>query len=136
MKYWLISLPREDTEHCIKLGVFGRSQRHVLGKVEQGDKLAFYVTKDRKIVALGEATSEYYYDEKKIFHADGVFPHRFDFKAERLSAEYDFMQIIDRMSFITNLAYWSVYLRLGLKEISRDDWKLIQSESSKRVNVV
>lgn len=127
MKYWIVSLPREDTEHCLKLGTFGRTQKHVLGKVQEGDKLAFYVTKDRKIVAHGTVTKSYYYDEKKIFKADGIFPHRFDFIAQKLSNEAEFMTIIDKMSFITNLAYWSVYLRLGLKEISPEDWKLIQS---------
>jgi predicted RNA-binding protein len=127
MKYWIVSLPREDTEHCLKIGTFGRSQKHVLGKVQEGDKLAFYVTKDRKIVAHGTVTKPYYYDEKKIFKAEGVFPHRFDFTAKKLDQEAEFMRIIDKMSFITNLAFWSVYLRLGLKEISADDWKQIQS---------
>lgn len=126
MNYWLVSLPREDTERCLKLGTFGRSQKHILGKVEQGDKLAFYVTKDRKIIAFGEVTKPYYFDEKKIFKAEGVYPHRFDFTATKSANELDFMSIIDKMSFVTNLAYWSVYLRLGFKQISAADWALIQ----------
>jgi len=42
----------------------------------------------------------------------------------------DFMTVIDRMSFIKNLAYWSVYLRSAITEISTDDWRLIQKAST------
>jgi hypothetical protein len=27
MNYWMICLPREDMEHCIKRGVFGATRR-------------------------------------------------------------------------------------------------------------
>ena len=121
-----MALPRDAMLHCIKIGTFGRSQKHVLPSVEAGDKIACYVTGEKKIIALGEATEPYFYDESKIFASgNSAYPHRIRFQANRLNEEIDLVQYLDRLSFITNLAYWSVYFRLGFKEISQADWKLI-----------
>ncbi len=127
MNYWLIALPREDMEHCIKVGTFGAHRKHAIGNVQKGDKVACYITKESKIIALGEATSSYYMDDKKIFKADGTFPDRFDFHALPLGKEneIDFKTMVDDLQFITNKFYWTVYLRNGIAKISRDDWELI-----------
>jgi predicted RNA-binding protein len=33
--------------------------------------------------------------------------------------------MVDDLQFITNKAYWSVFFRAGIKEITEQDWKLI-----------
>lgn len=131
MNYWLLALPPEHIEHCIKIGTFGLNRKHIMGRVKTGDKVACYAHKDRKIIGLGEATSDYYVDDKKIFAAEGHFVDRFDFKATRLPVdeEIDFMAVVDRMSFIKNIIYWSAYMRNGIIQISQDDWKTILSQS-------
>lgn len=86
MNYWIIALPREDMEHCIKVGTFGLNRKHVMGKVQKGDKVVCYVTKDCHVIALGETTSDYYMDTKKKFLSEGLFPDRFDFKATNLGS--------------------------------------------------
>lgn len=136
MNYWLLSLPREDMEHCIKVGTFGSQRKGVLGRVQKGDKVACYVTKECKVIALGEALSDYYMDDKKIFKASGVFPDRFDFKASLLGSnnEIDFKTMVDDLGFITNKIYWTVYLRSGIAQMSHQDWNLVQTRNKVLAN--
>lgn len=131
MKYWILALARTDMERCVEIGTFGLKRKYILGRVHAGDKVACYVTKEYKIIAVGEATSDYYMDDSEIFHSDGVFADRIDIKCRRLNPELNFMDFIDRMSFIKNLAYWSVYLRSGIVEISAKDWSIIESSVRK-----
>lgn len=135
MNYWIIALPREDMEHCINIGTFGLNRKWVLGKIQPGDKIACYITKENKIIALGETTSDYFMDTKKIFKSEGLFPDRFNFKANLLDKgnEIDFKSLIDDLSFITNKYYWPVYFKSGIKQIPEPDWKLIESKTLARV---
>lgn len=128
MRYWMLSLPRADITQCIKVGTFGLARKYVLGRVSEGDGIACCASKEWKIITLGTATSGYYMDDRKIFLRDGNFPDRFDFQAELLpdEQEIDLMKIIDKLSFVTNLAYWSVYFRSGIVEMSQEDWNLIR----------
>lgn len=126
MNYWIISLPREHMEHCIENGVFGLNRKYTLGQVNTDDKVACYVTKEYKIIALGEVTEGYYIDDTKVFLGEGIFPDRFKFKARKLASELDFMTVIDKMSFIKNLAYWSAYFRNGVVKISKSDYEHLE----------
>jgi len=128
---WIIALPREDMEHCIKIGTFGLNRKHSMGKVKKGDKVVCYVTKDCKIIGLGESTSDYYMDTEKIFKADDIFPDRFDFKVNSITPknEIDFKMMVDDLTFITNKLYWSVYLRAGIVQIPDKDWNLIEGKA-------
>lgn len=127
MNYWLTALPREDMEHCIKVGTFGMNRKQAIGNVRAGDKVACYVTKECKIIALGEVTESYYMDTKKVFKSEGLFPDRFDFKAAMLGP-VDFKAMVDDLQFITNKFYWTVYLRNGIAKITQQDWKLIEAK--------
>ncbi len=131
MNYWIIALPRPDMEHCIKIGVFGKDRKVGIGKVKKGDKVACYVTGECKIMALGEATSDYYMDDTRIFKADGQFPDRFDFKAKPVGKahEVDIREMVDDLTFITNKLYWSVFFRAGIKQIPESDWDLITAKA-------
>lgn len=131
MNYWIISLPREDMEHCIEAGTFGLNRKYIMGRVKAGDKVACYITKEYKIIALGETTSDYYMDTKKIFRMEDVFPDRFDFKAALLpkEREFNFKELVDDLQFITNKFYWTVYLRAGISQIPQTDWALIETKA-------
>lgn len=130
MKNWILSLPRQDMEHCVKIGTFGMNRKHLLGNMKVGDNVACYVTKEYKIIALGEVTAPYYMDDSRVFKSEGLFPDRIDFKARLLKSELSFISVIDRMHFITKLAYWTVYLRNSLVEIPEHDWKVICDASN------
>lgn len=136
MNYWLICLPRPDLDHCIKTGTFGLSRKHIIGDVKLGDKVVCCAAKgDWKFVATGEATSDYYIDDSPVFLKSGTFPDRFDFKADRLPEEIDLMQVIDKLSFVTNLAYWAVYFRNGIAKLTKSDWDLILAQLPKTQRV-
>lgn len=124
-------------EHCVRVGTFGLSRKHILGSVEPGDKVACYATKEYKIIALGEATSTHYLDDSAVFLREGVYCDRIDFKASLLGQdnELDFMTIIDQMNFIKNLAYWSVYFSKGIVEITEHDWKVIAKKAKRSAPV-
>lgn len=130
MKYWLISLPREDMEHCIKVGVFGMNKKGSLGAVKEDDGIVCYVTKERKIIGLGKVTEPYYMDDSKIFLKDGLFPDRINIAFKKLTNDVDFIQLLDQFEFITNIAYWSVYLRSGFTQITKKDWELINKAAA------
>lgn len=128
MQYWIICLPREDIVHCMSIGRFGRNQKWIMGRVRKGDKLACIASRDWKIIGLGEITSEYYLDDSPCFLKEGLFPDRFDFEADILDKELDLIQVLDKLTFIKNLAYWAVHFRNGIVQISESDWTLISTQ--------
>lgn len=112
----------------MKVGTFGLARKHILGGVAKGDAVACCAGKgDWKIIGIGSATSDYYIDDKTVFLKEGYFPDRFDFEAEILppEGELGIMQVIDRLSFVKNLAYWAVFFRNGIAKMSKQDWELI-----------
>ena len=138
MNYWLLCLPREDMERCMQVGIFGLARKHILGHVNAGDSLICCAGKgDWKIIAIGTASSAYYVDDKKVFLKEGDFPDRFDFECERLpkNSEIDVMSIIDQLSFVKDLAYWSVFFRNGIVKMSKQDWDLIKKLANNSLKV-
>jgi predicted RNA-binding protein len=101
-----------------------------MGGISEGDGIVCCVSKDWRIIAAGRTTSEYYMDTSKVFVKDGLFPDRFNFAAGQVGAddEIDVKQVLDRLSFVKNLAYWPVFFRNAIVEISEADWKLINKQ--------
>lgn len=134
MNYWLISLPREDMEHCIKIGTFGATRRGSIANAKKGDKVVCYITKECKIIALGDLTSDYYLSDEKVFKSAGDFPDRFDFTASKLGSknEVSIKTLVDDLGFITNKLYWSVFFRLSNRKLVKEDYDLICRSSNKK----
>ncbi len=126
MKYWLIAVSKLDMERILKLGTFGRNSNARVLEVSVGDKLAFYVTKESRIVAVGEVSQGYYLSEKRIFRDDrSTYPHRIDFRAKELQESVDFKPLVTKLSFIKIPAYWPAYIRRGFAEMTEKDWSVI-----------
>lgn len=131
VNYWLICLPRNDLEQCMRVGTFGLARKHVLGHVNNGDQIVCCAGKgDWKVIGLGKTISDYYMDDTKIFLKDGYFPDRIDIRTEKFAREkeIDLMSIIDQLSFVTKPAYWAVFFRNGIVKISKQDWDLIADQ--------
>lgn len=126
MTGWIIALPREDMEHCIKTGVFGMNRKWVLGSIREGDPIVCYVTKEKKIIALGHCTAEYYLDDSKIFLREGSFIDRIKFKAEKIPIELDFQPLVDDMQFIKNKKFWQVFSKFVIFKITDADFENIR----------
>lgn len=131
MNYWLICLPRTDMKHCLAIQTFGLARKILIGNVAEGDKVVCCAGKgDWKIIAVGEATSDYYVDDEAVFLAEGLFPDRFKFTARKLQKETEIIPLLDQLSFVTNLTYWAVYFRNGIAKISKEDWDLFLKASN------
>lgn len=132
MRYWLIAIPRQDLNRCLELGVFGRSSKNKFLGVEPGDKLAFYVTGEYTIAALGWVTEGYFFDSSDIFHRQGDFPHRIRFAAKQLIEPIEFKPLVTKFRFIRKPEYWPAYIRRGFAELFEEDWALIAEIGSKK----
>lgn len=119
-------MPRDRMKLCIKLETFGLSKEFLLKKIGIGDKVACYVTKEKKVIGFGAVTKELYYDETLVFGDSGgkIYPNRICFSAKVLSKhdEIDFMEVLPMMDFFTNPAYWAARFASGVCEISESDW--------------
>lgn len=132
-RYWIISLPRNDMERCIKIGKFGLNKKYLLGRIRKGDGIVCYVTKEARVIAIGKVTEGYYQDNSRVFLSEGKFSHRIDFAAQSLENEVDFRGLVEEMRFISNPQYWGAHLQLGVAEIPKEDWETID-KSVRRVN--
>lgn len=130
VNYWILSLPREDMEHCIRIGTFGAKKKFILGHVRCEDKIVCYVTKEFKIIAVGQATSDYYLDDSPIFRQSGFFPDRFDFSATHLQPELDFKTFIDRVTFVKDRAYWGLFSKAAIYRMAEEDWNIISQAAA------
>ncbi|MBA3858307.1 MAG: hypothetical protein C0507_15490 [Cyanobacteria bacterium PR.3.49] len=132
MSYWIICLPREDMLHCIDIGVFGLRRPQAISHVKEGDKVVCVVTREKtwKVIAIGEATSDYYVDDEDVFKQPGMFIDRFKFKIQRLKPELSFPDFINKLSCITKPQYWTVYFKNGIAKLSKEDWVLFCEASS------
>ncbi len=102
----------------------------MLGQVRVDDDIACCAGKGEwMIVGIGKASSEYFIDDRKKFLGNGLFPDRFEFRAKQLASsnEVSLIEILDKLSFVSNIAHWSVYFRNGIVKISDHDWDLIAS---------
>jgi predicted RNA-binding protein len=126
----MICLPRPDLQRCIEKGVFGLPRKHIIQKVQKGDCIVCCAGKDDwKIIATGQAVSDYYLDDSPVFLKEGFFIDRFKFETTNTEREIDLKSMLDELSFVTNLAYWAVYFRNGLVKMTKADWELIQEHS-------
>lgn len=119
-------------------GVPSRSKK-VIESVRKGDKLVFYVIQSKeddkklpsRIVAVYEAASESYYDDTPLFksYKRKMFPYRIKIKPIKIAKDpIIFKNLVDKLSFIRNKRYWTVYFRRAMFEIPSEDFEKIMRE--------
>jgi len=128
-------------EFCINKGIFGLNRKYILARVRPCDKVVCYATKENKIIATGEMTSEYYVDDAPVFtdkelFGKELFIDRVAFKAELLGPDHEvpFFDIIDQMSFIKSLANWQVTFRSAITQMDKSDWDVITKQIKQSVS--
>jgi len=126
--------------------VWGVPERHknTIAKVKPGDKLLIYLKQERdkdkiiepRIVAVYEATSEFFKDSKRIFKSppgmgNEVFPLRIKLKpVKTFSKPVDFKSLIPKLKFIKNKQKWAGHLMgKAMREIPEEDFKLIMDSA-------
>jgi hypothetical protein len=132
MKYWIVTLPREDLEHCMRIGVLGFNSKQRLGSIEDGDRILCCATREKpwKIIGIGTVSAPLYIDDKPVFKNPGGYWYRVNFKAELFlkENEIDFQERVGALSFVKNLVYWPVYFKGGIKELNLEDWNQLSSK--------
>lgn len=135
MSNWLICLPREDMEHCVRVGVFGLKRKNVISQVQNGDRVACVVTREKewKLIALGETISDYYLDDSNVFLQQGGFVDRFKFKASKLKPEVSMADLIPKLDFIKKPEYYAAYFKNGIVRLTDTEWNVLCNAAGQRV---
>jgi predicted RNA-binding protein len=87
MNYWICIINRENLNIVIQKQIWGVAERYkyLLSKVNVGDRLIFYVTKESVFGGVSEVASDGFIDEEEIFlpiktDRKQKFPFRFKIK--------------------------------------------------------
>lgn len=69
MNYWICILNRENFNIVIQKQIWGVAERYknILSKVNIGDKLIFYITKESVFNGISEVASDSFIDEDELF---------------------------------------------------------------------
>jgi len=145
MRYWLCITTEDNWKVIKEKNVWGVPERHknTIAKVKPGDKLLIYLKQENingeikpsRIVGVFEVVSEPFKDSTRIFRSKGIrnsgetFPWRVKIKPIKIfDKPIEFKPLIPKLKFITNKEKWWSYLRKAIREIPKEDFKVIISE--------
>lgn len=114
-------------------------------RVKSGDKMLVYVRGEQEgetalpsaITGAYEVVSDPYEDETPIFltprhMGNEVFPFRMKVRPVAIFDEpLEFKPLIPDLKFITNKKMWSGHLRVAMREIPEEDYRLILRRAGK-----
>ncbi|NLL09916.1 MAG: EVE domain-containing protein [Methanomicrobiales archaeon] len=140
MSYWIASSNRPNWEVIRNHSIWGVPKRNksLLTRVAPGDKILIYVRAEQhgNILLPSAITGAFqvekcFEDHRRLFipppqMGDEIFPYRFKLKPEKIFKEpVEFKPLIEELMFITNKTMWSDHLRVAMREIPEEDYKLI-----------
>lgn len=142
MNYWLIvtsaanfKLDRESLKFKTQ-GLPHRFRKSVM-KMDVGDKVVYYIMGLQRFGAIAAITGKYYEDHNKLWtDNDEVWPSRCPSQPEIILEDdelIDAKKLVPNLSFIEKKEKWGVYLQGSIRQISEDDFRLIDSEMRKIV---
>jgi predicted RNA-binding protein len=140
-RYWILCMSEDNYEIAKKQGLIGMAdrQRRAIQKIAPGDMLTFYVSKKtvdsptndpvhkvQQFRGTAQVTSETFESNELIWHVrEGeIFPHqrKVVFLTDASTAA---KPLINRLSFITNTAFWALPFQKGYAEITQKDFDTI-----------
>ncbi len=140
LRYWICVTTEENWKIIRDKNIWGVPSRcrKIIEAVEPGDRLAIYVIQTRlgdktipsRIVGIFEATSKAYFDESPIFaeYKGKKFPYRVKIRPIKIfSKPIVFKDLVEKLGFIKNKKFWTVYFRRAMFEIPRGDFETIES---------
>ena len=141
MTHWIASSNRENAKILDKKHIWGVPKRNktLMSRVKPGDTILVYVRQEKEgdailhsaITGAYEVTAEPYEDHSRLFTTpphmgDEVFPYRMKVRPVAVFAEpLEFKPLIGDLKFITNKTMWSGHLRIAMREIPEEDYRLI-----------
>ena len=147
MTHWIASSNRDNAEVVREKHIWGvpRRNRSLMHRVKSGDKMLVYVRGEQEgetalpsaITGAYEVVSDPYEDETPIFltprhMGNEVFPFRVKVRPVAIFDEpLEFKPLIPDLKFITNKKMWSGHLRVAMREIPEEDYRLILRRAGK-----
>ncbi len=141
-RYWMITTSPDNFElDRKKLGfrVQGLRHRHrkMVQKFRPGDKVVYYINRISRFGAIARITSGYFKGTDRLWtDEDELWPSRAHSEPELvLDAEtmLDAIRIKDNLSFVQKYSTrkWGIAFQGSIRELSEEDFKLIESEMKK-----
>jgi len=131
-KYFLICASADHVQNGVAhgFGQAGHGRKDLMSKPAKGDWLVYYSAKDhfengqplQQFTAMGQVA------DTEPYQPD----NRSDFKPYRRNVNYqtvrpaDIRPLIPKLNFIKNKKRWGFYLISGFREISKEDFELIE----------
>ena len=131
-KYFLICASKDHVLHGVKGGFAqaGHGRKDYMSKLAKEDWIVFYSAKEefeggtslQKFTAIGRVTDEEPYE----------FTGAMDFKPYRRNVDFrecheaDIRPLLDRLGFIKNKKRWGFYLISGFRQITKEDFEVIE----------
>ncbi len=132
-KYFLICASRDHVLKGVEGGFAqaGHGRKDLMSKPSKGDWIVFYSAKDnydngkalQKFTALGQVVD----DEPYQPDADENFKPYRRTVAFKIIEETEIRPLLEQLNFIKNKKSWGFYLISGFREISKEDFEVIQS---------
>lgn len=131
-KYFLICASKDHVLEGVEGGFAqaGHGRKDFISKPSKGDWVVFYSSKDKfdagkplqKFTAIGKVVDEEPYQP----NASGSFkPYRHNLKFKNIQ-EVEIRPLLERLTFIKNKERWGFYLISGFREISKEDFEVIE----------
>lgn len=133
MKNYLFVCSRATHDIAKAKGVIGfydiiNTLNNEFGKMKKGDRIFFYVTKEKIIDGFGSVSREIFYDNSKLYE------NMDDLCVRRMGVEFmnanraDFVPLVDKLSFIVKKkgVVWSAYLVKNLIPLNDADAKTLE----------
>jgi len=141
MTHWIASSNRDNAKILDAKHIWGVPKRNktLMQRVKPGDTILVYVRQEKEddtilpsaITGAYEVVSEPYEDHSRLFvtppqMGDEVFPYRMKVRPVTVFPEpLEFKPLIEDLKFITNKTMWSGHLRIAMREIPEEDYRLI-----------
>ncbi|MFA5667315.1 MAG: EVE domain-containing protein [Candidatus Cloacimonadaceae bacterium] len=141
MTHWIASSNRDNWKILETKHIWGvpRRNKNLMQRVKPGDTILVYVRQEKEgdtilpsaITGAYEVVSQPYEDHTRLFitpehMGDEVFPFRMKLRPVAAFAKpLEFKPLIPDLKFITNKTMWSGHLRIAMREIPEEDYRLI-----------
>ena len=144
MNYWLIVTSKEnfkfDREKLdFKMQGISIKYKNSIKKMEKNDKVAYYIMGLQKFGAIATITGDYVEDHTKLWtNDDEMWPARRPSKPGLVLEDdelIDAKKLVPNLSFIKKKDHWGVYLQGSIRKIPEEDFRLIESEMRKVVEL-
>lgn len=136
---WLIPISMDNYEISVKNSIIGvnANKKKLLDKLEIGDKLSFYVSKETVdksskrlmlVKGIAEVVSDTFIDDKELWNAkNDMFPYRKSIKFLDTKRSFPIKDILENLSFYKPKS-WAFRFVVGPVKLTNKDWKLITNK--------